>query len=75
MDVKLNFVNRIGPVRASQKYPRDILLQFVQWSIKTKVIQCFREQPEIAIQGSQISIYSDLEKFKNFNCRPTEEKY
>lgn len=51
---------RIGVIRPTQKFPRVMIVKFLQWPIKARVIDCFREQPEVKIVESEIAIYSNL---------------
>lgn len=50
----------LGAIRATYKFPRDLLVRFPQWQVKAKNIESFLDQPKVIIEGSQISIFSDL---------------
>lgn len=39
-------------------------MQFAQAQVKAKNVESFREQLEVTIAGSQVSIYSDLSLIK-----------
>lgn len=58
--VSIEVAYRVGNLKRSQRFLRDTVLKFPQWSIKTKVVQSFGEQLGVMRAGSEISIYPDL---------------
>lgn len=69
IEVHLTFAYRIRPIRVRAKYPRDIILQFDSWSVKTKIIASYREQTEVIVADSQLLVYPDLSKITLINCK------
>lgn len=61
----------VGAYKDSQRYPRDIIVKFLKWSIKSKVLEACWNNSNPAAEGAVISIYPDispltLEKRRSF---------
>lgn len=48
----------VGVFKSSAKFPRDVIVKFLYWSTKVKILECYWEQPNLVIEGS--SVFPDL---------------
>lgn len=51
---------RVGLGKASQRFLWDVVAKFLQWAVKSSVIESYWEQLEVIFSGSKVSIYPDL---------------
>lgn len=52
--------NRIGYYRSSQRFLRDILVEFPSWAIQTKLLEADWEHSGLSIEGSEKKFYSKI---------------
>lgn len=58
--VTISAAYRVEIYRASQKYPREIIVKFPYWNIKSTVLEAYWEQPNLTIGVKESSIFTDL---------------
>lgn len=51
---------RFSPRKSSFKFPTEVLVKFLDLTGKTRILECFCEQTEVIIAGSQLVIYPDM---------------
>lgn len=60
MDLWVIAAFQVGVYRTSQNYPRDIIVKFPASETKANVLEAYWDNPNPVIEGTAVSIYSDL---------------
>lgn len=50
----------MGISKEVNKYPRDILIKFYNWIVKSKVLGIFLDQSDVEVGGFKLQIFPDL---------------
>lgn len=58
--VNIDAAYRIGIFHSSAKLPRDIIVKFTHWVVKSRILELFWEQPNKTVDGCPLHLLPDL---------------
>lgn len=61
-DITVQIINayHLGPLQKSEKKPRDILIKFPNWFVKTEVQEIFRNKSGLTVEGIEMLCFLDF---------------
>lgn len=58
--IRINLAYRLGQHNSWAKYPRAIIIKFLNWQSKSKVLKNLLNNPRLEIEDSEISLLPNL---------------
>lgn len=60
IDINIEAAYWVGILRTPAKFPRNIIIKFTYWVVKSKVLELFWEQPSVSIDNCSVQLLPDL---------------